>query len=69
MAEQKKGGRDGPRIGLPFERPIIELEAKIGELLSLSESTGMNLNGELRPRLALLPIRGDADSLPGSGAT
>jgi acetyl-CoA carboxylase carboxyl transferase subunit alpha len=49
MAEQKKGARDGPRIGLPFERPIIELEAKIGELESLSESTGMNLNGELRP--------------------
>jgi acetyl-CoA carboxylase carboxyl transferase subunit alpha len=49
MAEQKKGGRDTPRIGLPFERPIIELEAKIGELESLSESTGMNLNGELRP--------------------
>jgi len=48
MAE-KKGAKDPPRIGLPFERPIVELEAKIGELKSLSESTGMNLNGELKP--------------------
>jgi len=45
----KKTGKDAQRIGLPFERPIIELEAKIGELKSLSESTGMNLNGELKP--------------------
>lgn len=36
-------------MGLPFERPIVELELKIGELKSLSESTGMNLNGELKP--------------------
>jgi len=45
----KKGAREAPRIGLPFERPIVELELKIGELQSLSESTGMNLNGELKP--------------------
>ena len=44
---EKKGAREAPRIGLPFERPIVELELKIGELKSLSESTGMNLNGEL----------------------
>ena len=37
------------RMGLPFERPIVELELKIGELKSLSEATGMNLNGELKP--------------------
>ncbi len=48
MAE-RKGSREVPRIGLAFERPIIELESKIGELKSLSESTGMNLNGELTP--------------------
>jgi len=48
MAE-KKSAKDSPRIGLPFERPIVELETKIGELKSLSESTGMNLNGELKP--------------------
>jgi len=46
---EKKGVREAPRIGLPFERPIVELELKIGELKSLSESTGMNLNGELKP--------------------
>jgi len=46
---EKKTGKDATRIGLAFERPIIELEAKIGELKSLSESTGMNLNGELKP--------------------
>jgi len=45
----KKGVKEAPRIGLPFERPIVELELKIGELRSLSESTGMNLNGELTP--------------------
>ena len=48
MAE-RKATKEAPRLGLPFERPIIELEAKIGELRSLSESTGMNLNGELKP--------------------
>ena len=47
MAERK--AKEAPRIGLPFERPIVELELKIGELKSLSESTGMNLNGELKP--------------------
>ncbi|MHC4729334.1 MAG: acetyl-CoA carboxylase carboxyltransferase subunit alpha [Planctomycetota bacterium] len=46
---EKKGVKEAPRIGLPFERPIVELELKIGELKSLSEQTGMNLNGELRP--------------------
>jgi acetyl-CoA carboxylase carboxyl transferase subunit alpha len=45
----KKGVKESTRIGLPFERPIVELELKISELQSLSESTGMNLNGELRP--------------------
>ena len=53
MAE-KKGVREAPRIGLPFERPIVELELKIGELKSLSESTGMNLNGELKPLMEKL---------------
>ena len=46
---ERKATRDAPRIGLPFERPIVELEVKINELTSLSESTGMNLNGELTP--------------------
>ncbi|MCZ6787706.1 MAG: acetyl-CoA carboxylase carboxyltransferase subunit alpha [Planctomycetota bacterium] len=46
---ERKVTSDAPRIGLPFERPIVELELKIGELQSLSESTGMNLNGELKP--------------------
>ena len=46
---EKKAGKEAPRIGLPFERPIVELELKIGELKSLSESTGTNLNGELTP--------------------
>ena len=46
---EKKGVREAPRMGLPFERPIVELELKIGELKSLSEATGMNLNGELKP--------------------
>jgi acetyl-CoA carboxylase carboxyl transferase subunit alpha len=45
----KKPAKNANRIGLPFERPIIELEGKIEELKSLSESTGMNLNGELKP--------------------
>lgn len=45
----KKTAKDAHRIGLPFERPIFELEVKIEELKSLSESTGMNLNGELTP--------------------
>jgi len=36
-------------VVLEFERPIVELELKIGQLESLSESTGMNLNGELKP--------------------
>jgi len=45
----KKGAREAPRIGLAFERPIVELELKIVELKNLSESTGMNLNGELKP--------------------
>jgi acetyl-CoA carboxylase carboxyl transferase subunit alpha len=46
-----------PRHALDFERPIIELEKKIEELETLSKSTGMNLNGEVRPlkdRLAVL---------------
>jgi len=46
---ERKGVKETTRIGLPFERPIVELELKIGELKSLSESTGMNLNGELKP--------------------
>jgi len=45
----RKGTRDASRIGLAFERPIVELEVKIGELQNLSEQTGMNLNGELVP--------------------
>jgi acetyl-CoA carboxylase carboxyl transferase subunit alpha len=35
--------------GLPFERPILEILQKIEELKSLSEATGMDLNGEVRP--------------------
>ena len=46
---ERKGAKEATRIGLPFERSIVELELKIGELHSLSESTGMNLNGELNP--------------------
>jgi len=49
MAGERKHSKDSPRIGLPFERPIVELEMKIAELMSLSEQTGMNLNGELNP--------------------
>jgi acetyl-CoA carboxylase carboxyl transferase subunit alpha len=45
----RKATKETVRVGLPFERPIVELEVKIGELQSLSESTGMNLNGELKP--------------------
>jgi len=45
----RKTLKDPPRIGLAFERPIVELELRISELKSLSESTGMNLNGELKP--------------------
>jgi acetyl-CoA carboxylase carboxyl transferase subunit alpha len=54
MAEPNKpkdhtlgGGR--PRHALEFEKPIIDLEKKIEELETLSKSTGMNLNGEVRP--------------------
>ncbi|HYC79158.1 MAG TPA: acetyl-CoA carboxylase carboxyltransferase subunit alpha [Planctomycetota bacterium] len=36
-------------IILEFEKPIIELEKKIGELEALSKSTGMDLDGEVRP--------------------
>jgi acetyl-CoA carboxylase carboxyl transferase subunit alpha len=34
---------------LDFEKPIIDLEKKIEELETLSRSTGMNLNGEVKP--------------------
>ncbi len=34
---------------LDFEKPIFELEKKIDELETLSRSTGMNLNGEVKP--------------------
>ena len=46
---ERKSTKDASRIGLSFERPIVELEVKIGELQNLSEQTGMNLNGELVP--------------------
>ncbi|MCZ6572172.1 MAG: acetyl-CoA carboxylase carboxyltransferase subunit alpha [Planctomycetota bacterium] len=52
MADQKNNtgtAKDTPRTGLAFERPIVELERKIVELQNLSEATGMNLNGELKP--------------------
>ncbi len=52
MPDQKNNtgtAKDTPRTGLAFERPIIELERKIVELQNLSEATGMNLNGELKP--------------------
>ena len=52
MADQKNSTgttKDAPRTGLAFERPIVELERKIVELQNLSEATGMNLNGELKP--------------------
>jgi len=35
--------------GLSFERPILELLAKIEELKNLSAATGMDLGGEIRP--------------------
>jgi len=34
---------------LPFERPVFELERKLEELMTLSDATSMNLNGELKP--------------------
>ncbi|MGQ0613566.1 MAG: acetyl-CoA carboxylase carboxyltransferase subunit alpha [Planctomycetaceae bacterium] len=46
---ERKNLKEASRIGLAFERPIVELELRINELKSLSESTGMNLNGELKP--------------------
>jgi acetyl-CoA carboxylase carboxyl transferase subunit alpha len=56
MAEPNKpkdpalaGGRRRPTHALEFEKPIIDLEKKIEELETLSKSTGMNLNGEVRP--------------------
>jgi acetyl-CoA carboxylase carboxyl transferase subunit alpha len=62
MAEPNKPkestpGGTRPRHALEFEKPIIDLEKKIEELETLSKSTGMNLNGEVRPlkdRLSLL---------------
>jgi acetyl-CoA carboxylase carboxyl transferase subunit alpha len=56
MAEQNKP-KETPAPGRPrtsshtlgFEKPIIDLEKKIEELETLSKSTGMNLNGEVKP--------------------
>ena len=46
----RPAGRPRPiRHTLEFEKPIIDLEKKIDELETLSKSTGMNLNGEVRP--------------------
>ncbi|MFQ5845204.1 MAG: acetyl-CoA carboxylase carboxyl transferase subunit alpha, partial [Planctomycetota bacterium] len=53
MPEQETS-KEAPRIGLSFERPIVELERKIVELQNLSVATGMNLNGELVPLQAKL---------------
>ncbi len=39
---------------LEFERPITELEMKIKDLEALSQSSGMNLNGQLNPLKARL---------------
>jgi acetyl-CoA carboxylase carboxyl transferase subunit alpha len=56
MAEPSKpkdqpapGGRPRSTHTLEFEKPIIDLQKKIDELETLSKSTGMNLNGEVRP--------------------
>jgi acetyl-CoA carboxylase carboxyl transferase subunit alpha len=56
MAEPSKpkdspapGGRPRTSHALAFEKPIIDLEKKIEELETLSKSTGMNLNGEVKP--------------------
>jgi acetyl-CoA carboxylase carboxyl transferase subunit alpha len=62
MAESHKpketsSGSSRPRHALEFEKPIIDLEKKIEELETLSKSTGMNLNGEVKPlkeRLGML---------------
>ncbi len=43
MAETRKP------LPLEFEKPIFEMEAKIQELEELSRSTGMDLNGQMRP--------------------
>jgi acetyl-CoA carboxylase alpha subunit len=50
MSEQKDSRTPKKaHVVLDFERPILELERKIEELETLSKSTGMNLNGEVRP--------------------
>ena len=56
---RSQGSRGGSRshLVLEFEKPILELERKIEELETLSKSTGMDLNGEVKPlkdRLASL---------------
>ena len=40
--------RRAPHEILDFERPIEDLETKIGELEALSKDTDLNLNGEIR---------------------
>jgi hypothetical protein len=46
-----RSGRDKDRkidaTSLSFERPILEMEAKVQELKSLAASTKLNLNGEV----------------------
>jgi len=52
MAERKQKRTKAPRAEyeiLPFERPIVELEAKIHELEELSQNSDLNLNGEIKP--------------------
>ncbi|MEQ8763880.1 MAG: acetyl-CoA carboxylase carboxyltransferase subunit alpha [Planctomycetota bacterium] len=55
MTENPKKPDSGASASeLEFERPIIELEMKIKDLEALSQSSGMNLNGQLNPLKARL---------------
>jgi acetyl-CoA carboxylase carboxyl transferase subunit alpha len=45
----ERPAEDSPIASLEFEQPILELERKIAELEHLSISTGMDLNGEIKP--------------------
>jgi acetyl-CoA carboxylase carboxyl transferase subunit alpha len=52
MAEPSRPtNRTDQQTCLPFERPVFELERKLDEIMALSDSTDMKINGELRPLL------------------
>ena len=49
MADEKtKKPTDGLSTGLAFERPLLEMEAKITELKTLASTTHLDLTGEIR---------------------